>query len=444
MNLLSKAQRAKPDDFYLNLELATTHQGPADDASETVADDEPSVIVRPEGERSLPYAMAAVALRPESAWAWYILAGAEGYAGRWEEAEAAYRQAIALTPSFAAAFNEHGDVLDAQGRWEESLAAYRAAIDLQPSTEDLNIAYSSLGLALRDLGRLEESEAALRKAIDLDPADDDEYTNLGNTLDRADRPIEAIAAYRRAIELEPSDFAHHANLAISLLNVGRPEEGLAEYRKAIELEPTNAVLHLNLGCAYSSLGRLEEAVAEHEKVFELRAPRSYRVDAYCCLAHVWKKCGNLDQAESYAKKGMEVDPDDPEPYSILAWILATCDPESRDVNRALDLARRALELAPKDADSWGALGVALYRDGEYAEALEALQKCESLRKRKHAAYGFFLAMTYWRLGIQNEARNWRRKAVELMERRRSDDVELKQFRSEAAALIDPEAPPSAP
>ncbi|MEI2783912.1 MAG: tetratricopeptide repeat protein [Candidatus Competibacter sp.] len=54
-----------------------------------------------------------------------------GRLGRYDEAEAAYRQAIALDPKFALPWNDLGILLqDHLARYEEAEAAYRQAIAL--------------------------------------------------------------------------------------------------------------------------------------------------------------------------------------------------------------------------------------------------------------------------------------------------------------------------
>ena len=83
------------------------------------------------------------------------------------EAEAAYRQAIALQPDYAPAHTNLGNVLDDQKKPAEAVAAYRQAIALQP---DLPEPHLNLGLVLRQQAQFEEALAALKKGQTLLPA----------------------------------------------------------------------------------------------------------------------------------------------------------------------------------------------------------------------------------------------------------------------------------
>jgi hypothetical protein len=48
---------------------------------------------------------------------------------------------------------------------------------------------------------------------------------------------------------------------------------------------------------------------------------------------------------------------------------------------------------------------------------------------------FFLAMAHWRLGDRDGGRAWYDRAVQWMKEHRSQDVELRCFRAEAAGLL---------
>jgi tetratricopeptide (TPR) repeat protein len=131
----------------------------------------------------------------------------------------------------------------------------------------------------------------------------------------------------------------------------------------------------------------------------------------------------------------------------LAWLLATCaDASKRRPQQAVIFAQRAVELMPGDGTYWNTLGAALYRDGQFIEAVRALDKAMSLRKGGDAYDWFFLAMAYRKLDQPAEADRWFDKAVEARGRARNRDRELYRFHREAAELLgrDLPAPPGPP
>jgi hypothetical protein len=125
-----------------------------------------------------------------------------------------------------------------------------------------------------------------------------------------------------------------------------------------------------------------------------------------------------------------------------AWGLATAPESSRDPQRALSLARRAVELAPKAAIYLNTLGVAQYRAGQFSEAIATLEKSLAAGKGESDAFDlFFLAMARYRLGRVAEARadfdrarKWRRDHPNPGQPGWSE--ELDAFQAEARALLD--------
>jgi hypothetical protein len=117
-----------------------------------------------------------------------------------------------------------------------------------------------------------------------------------------------------------------------------------------------------------------------------------------------------------------------------AWSLANATGSSRNPERALTLARRAVELAP-NCDNVNTLGVAQYRAGQFTAAIATLQKSLALANGDAASDLFFLAMAHCQLGDKPQARTCLQKAVGWMEKNQPADDELLRFRAEAEALL---------
>lgn len=91
--------------------------------------------------------------------------------------------------------------------------------------------------------------------------------------------------------------------------------------------------------------------------------------------------------------------------NMLAWFLVTCPaPQFRDPGRAVDLARKAVQRAPKQADFRQTLGAACYRSGDFGEAVSELEKAVELRRGGDALDWLFLAAARRQLGRHDAAR----------------------------------------
>jgi predicted O-linked N-acetylglucosamine transferase (SPINDLY family) len=211
-------------------------------------------------------------------------------AGRWAEAVAAYRRALALRPDYAEVYSNLGLALQNLGRFEEAIGAFERAAGLRP---DLAAIQANMGNALRAGARFHGAIAAYRRAIELAPGFAEAHNNLGIALHESGQAEEAIAAFERAIALK-SDYAEaSSNLGGALSSVGRLDEAIAACQRALALRPDHALAHNNLANALLQGGRLDEAIAACQRALALRPDYA---EAHCNLGNACKEQGRLDEA----------------------------------------------------------------------------------------------------------------------------------------------------
>jgi WD40 repeat protein len=150
---------------------------------------------------------------------------------------------------------------------------------------------------------------------------------------------------------------------------------------------------------------------------------------------------NYRESLTTLREAIKIDPDHVVANNNLAWLLVTGPIELRDAQSALPLARKAAEKEPKNAFYLNTLGVALYRNGQYAEAISVLQK--SLAASRGSCDGFdlfFLAMCHHWLGQAAKAKDCYDRALNWVKKNRfSSDwlADLAAFQAEAEALLAP-------
>src|SRR5205085_9422349 len=137
--------------------------------------------------------------------------------------------------------------------------------------------------------------------------------------------------------------------------------------------------------------------------------------------------------------------------NAVAWILAnSADRKLRDPRKAVEPAKKVVERAPEKGDYRNTLGTAYYRVGDWKEAVGALERSMQGRKGGDGTDWFFLAMAHWRLGDKDQGRNWYDRAVQWMEKKKTQDEALRRFRAEAVEVLDekdgrmPKPVPAAP
>jgi serine/threonine protein kinase/Flp pilus assembly protein TadD len=229
---------------------------------------------------------------------------------------------------------------------------------------------------------------------------------------------------------------------------------VADYPEVADYRWHLARNHHELGAVLRDTGRRAEAEQAHREAlvhWEKLAsdyPRNtdyfYHLCSSCDLADILQQDGQQAQAQDAWRqslvalnKWLQVNPKNAVHRNQLAWLLAThAEPGFGNPGRAVELAKEAVTLTPKNALYWNTLGVAHYRAGDWKEAIEALTKSMELERGALESFDtFFLAMAHWRLGEKAKARQWYDKAVQWMEKNDPDNGELRRFRAEAGELL---------
>jgi tetratricopeptide (TPR) repeat protein len=125
--------------------------------------------------------------------------------GRWPEAEADLRQALALAPDQPEVLNYLGYTwVDRGENLQEGLTLIRRAVELRPTSGAI---IDSLGWAYYRLGDYRQALLFLERAVELEPGSATLNDHLGDVYWRTGRRTEARFQWRRALTQEPEDAA---------------------------------------------------------------------------------------------------------------------------------------------------------------------------------------------------------------------------------------------
>jgi len=113
-----------------------------------------------------------------------------------------------------------------QGRLAEAEAAYRQILAVEPQNAR---ALQLMGVMLHQRGNSTTGSELIRRAIQIDPFSADFHSNLGVVLTDCGQFDDALACYRQAVKLAHDDPDYHWNLAINLLSRGDFREGWDEF-----------------------------------------------------------------------------------------------------------------------------------------------------------------------------------------------------------------------
>ena len=230
------------------------------------------------------YFQKAIRLDPEDATTYRVMGDGYALASEFSEAITYYQKALALAPDDAEiqknlvlSYNNHGVVLRNRGEWDAAIRAYRDALALQPtyqlSRTNLSDVLWQKANARRHSGRSAEAIATYLELQKLHPEDTDIASLLGELYLKVKDYPAAISAFHKVHTAQPTNEQARRNLiaayqqyAKTLRNRRDYAAALEQLQKAAGLFPDDINLRLNLSQAYQHTGKYEQAQSELEQI----------------------------------------------------------------------------------------------------------------------------------------------------------------------------------
>ena len=329
--------------------------------------------------------------------------------GFYTRAAELYTEGNAPLDEIAGLYNNQATILASTGRYAEAEAAHRKALAIRQEIEGergyfVSSSLFGIGYVLYRSGRIEESIPYLRSSAEQqlefaepgDPLTVIRLTSLASVLGRAGRPGEALDAGRRAVAYAEEHLPDHPlygtalnNLGIALVTNRLFTEAVAVLRRSLdqrlasvgEQSSDTAITLRNLAVALRATGGIEEAEALTRRAADIYAATG-EVESPFALAQM-----RYDLADFAARRG------DWPAYETLAQVAldgadaALDDDNVEQAQLHLYRAERRLEQgriaeAREEAERW----VPVLQDGLIASH-EARLRAELLLARLRALDG---------------------------------------------------------
>ncbi len=211
-------------------------------------------------------------------------------------AEEAARKALEIDDKLAEAYPALGMVkLYRRWDWAGAEADFKRAIELRPSYATAHHWYSIL---LRDRGRFDEAIAEARRALELDPFSLIMNANLGDVYFFARRYDDAIRQHRLGRDLDPAFAPTHLYLGMAFAQNGDIDSAIVACETARSLAGGSFALG-GLGYVLGKAGRRPDA----ERILGELQPLARRGQSVSFdIGLVWIGLGNADHALGWIDK----------------------------------------------------------------------------------------------------------------------------------------------
>jgi predicted O-linked N-acetylglucosamine transferase (SPINDLY family) len=288
-------------------------------------------------------------------------------AGRLDDAEQCYREALRLAPGDGDALYLLGALALQADRPEEAAEHLTGAVAAGGGVDRL----VRLGVALSRLGRLEEAAARYREALDRDPSYAEAHYNLAVVLSGAGDHAGAVAHYRYTLASRSGAADAENGLGVALKALGRTDEARGAFDRAIALRSDFAEAHNNLGNLLRDIGDGAAALTAFETAIAIRPDYP---EAHGNLGNIHQDRADFALAVAAFDKALALKPDFPE----VLFNKANALNQQALLSDAVGCYRRALALDPDNADIHNNLGNALQAGCALAEGEASYRRALAL------------------------------------------------------------------
>lgn len=283
--------------------------------------------------------------------------------GRFDRAEAVYKQLLARNPHDKETHNRLGVVYATQNHVDDAISQFESALPGTDSIRDLVL------LHLRK-GDLAQYQAQMLRAADDQPTDSDIQEELGEIYETIHRPADAVMYFRRALDSNGNSIAALNGAGMAYLDLRDYMTASRYLTDCLNIDAGNYACLDNLGVARIQAGLTSDALREFQKAHRLEPERPEALVNFGYLADL---SGDWKRAVTYYVQAIAVNPYVPESYVNLGI--------DYEHNGLYPLAQAALikgvAAAPYDGRVHFLLARAYAAQGERALALAQLKAAQS-------------------------------------------------------------------
>ncbi|HSE39819.1 MAG TPA: tetratricopeptide repeat protein [Acidobacteriota bacterium] len=370
---------------------------------------------------SIPcYAKAAELNQKEFHWTYYA-AIAEQEIGS-PEAIPLFEESLKRKKNYAPLHLRYGQALFNTGRTEDSLVQFQNVLKLDPKSAEAYLAVARISFTLNNY---DDCVSNLLKAIEFNPNLGEAHALLSevyrskNDFEKADKELlasmqlpkkvpppdpelkaflmEGVSSYwyelRGRVLLQNQDFDGaireltqaakalpdariYDTIGIAYQHQKKYGEAAEQHRKALSLDPTSAGTMNNLASALTESGNVDEAISYMKQAISIQPEFAY---SYIHLASLLKK-RNQKEAMLTLRQGNQRLPQNSQIALELAHLLATSSDESvRNCSEAIQIANLiSTKKQNKDAESLDVLSAGYACSNDFDRAVELSRQAEQL------------------------------------------------------------------
>jgi len=264
---------------------------------------------------------------------------------------------------------------------------------------------------LNALVNLAVDSGKVEKVKDLSISLADQYTDqyevqafVGDLLFKMGEESEAVEYYLAALKIEQSDFAVWQNIINIEMRMEAYDRVVKHADAAMEYFPNQAILYFFAGTANQMMGNFQQAVDVLETGKKFALEENLIVLFQGQLGDSYNSLKMYEKSELAYETALQYDPQNSHVLNNYSYFLSL---RSTNLEKALKMSARLVELYPEEPTFLDTHGWVLYTLGEYDKALNFLERAANLAE--DGTIIEHLGDVLFRLGRVDEAvKQWER------------------------------------
>lgn len=286
---------------------------------------------------------------------------------------------------------------------DKAEADLKTAISVAPKSSQAYLMLAELRFAQKNYP---ESESLFEQALQNDPNSVSAMRGLLNCYLLKKQTAQAMERLNQQIVKSPRNSGFYDMLALFQIQNKNLDQAAASAQKSIDLNPDDSEAVSIYAQLQVMRGQGANAVAAWDKWSK---DHPTNAGAQAILGTLEEMLGDKKKAESYYKRALEIQSDQPVAANNLAYLMLE---NGEDVNVALTLAQVARRAMPDSPNSADTLAWAYYYKNTYGYARDLLE--DALKKEpNNAAMQYHLGMVYSKLKDKTNASLHLKKAISL-------------------------------
>ena len=240
----------------------------------------------------------------------------------------------------------------------------------------------------------------LQLARALNPDGDAVLLQLAALAEQQNDGEQAIELYAQIPASSPMKRLAEMQRGLNLADLGRRDEAVSQLSKLLDEEPDDMRAYLALGGVYAAKEDFRNAAKVYDRAVErLDKPTKADWNIYYQRGIAYERLKEWPKAEPNFRTALVLFPDQPQVMNYLGYSWVDMN---MNLEPAMDLIRKAVDLRPGDGYIVDSLGWAYFKLGKFNDAVRELERAVSL-KPDDPVLNDHLGDAYWRAGRQLEA-----------------------------------------